>query len=100
LASYSVKVATAYWQSALRACFALRVNPSILLHPLDFIGCDDNRSLAFFPGMNIATDRKIKIVRECLSGLTSQFQVVSIGKFADSIVTLNLLKIVTPKFFH
>jgi len=34
------------------------VQPSILLHPLDFIGCDDTNSLSFFPAMKTTSSKK------------------------------------------
>ena len=34
------------------------VAPSLLLYPLDFMGCDDDSGLGFFPAMNIPRDRK------------------------------------------
>ena len=45
-------------------CAALRgVQPSILLHPLDFLGADDVDSLQFFPGMSLTGARKRETVR-------------------------------------
>ncbi len=32
-------------------CRLRGVEPSVLLHPLDFLGANDIDSLAFFPGM-------------------------------------------------
>ena len=43
-------------------CRVARVAPSILLHPLDFLGGDDVRSLSFFPGMAMSGKEKRELV--------------------------------------
>ncbi|HLH28516.1 MAG TPA: polysaccharide deacetylase family protein, partial [Acidimicrobiales bacterium] len=43
-------LAAAYFRAALAACRAAGVTPSLLLHPLDFVGSDDIAGLEFFPG--------------------------------------------------
>ena len=35
-------------------------NPSLLLHPLDFMGREDCPALAFFPGMDLARDAEAR----------------------------------------
>ena len=46
----------------MRLCRLAGVEPSILLHPLDFLGADDVDALGFFPGMAMTGDRKRAVV--------------------------------------
>ena len=46
-------LAIPYFRSALLACRALGIAPSLLLHPLDFLDGDDVATLAFFPAMQM-----------------------------------------------
>jgi hypothetical protein len=62
LAQFSKPLAKTYWHMALTMCRAAGVGPSLLLHPLDFMGCDDDRDLAFFPAMGRPAEPKIEIV--------------------------------------
>jgi hypothetical protein len=100
LASYSPTVAKAYWRAALRSCALSGIGPSILLHPLDCVGGDELRALPFFPGMAMATETKVAIVRGCLSDLAERFEILPLGKFAASIEGSSGLRLVKPVFFH
>jgi len=82
LASYSPVAARAYFATALRACRAARVEPSVLLHPLDFLGPEDAPSLGFFPAMRVAAARKLELVEECLDALAARFELRSLGEHA------------------
>lgn len=42
LARFSPTVARVYWRAALTMCQMAGVGPSLLLHPLDFMGCEDD----------------------------------------------------------
>jgi peptidoglycan-N-acetylglucosamine deacetylase len=100
LASYSPLLARIYWKAALHACSLTGVKPSILLHPLDFLGCDKVNSLSFFPGMNLPTAMKIEIVRNCLSDLQQTYDLVPIGEFAITVKGEGGLDVVVPRFYH
>jgi peptidoglycan/xylan/chitin deacetylase (PgdA/CDA1 family) len=52
LARFSKPAAVSYWWTALRLCKVLGVGPSLLLHPLDFLGQEDDSDLGFFPAMD------------------------------------------------
>jgi hypothetical protein len=62
LAQFSELTARTYWKLALQMCRLTGIAPSLLLHPLDFMGCDDDRDLAFFPAMNRPAEPKIELV--------------------------------------
>lgn len=73
----SDRMARAYFSSALGLCKLLRVDPSILVHPLDLLGEDDVEGLEFFPGMDLKGLTKRTRVRVFLEMLHSRFSLVS-----------------------
>ncbi|RIK85383.1 MAG: polysaccharide deacetylase [Planctomycetota bacterium] len=66
LAQYSERLAMSYFQAALSLCRMTGVEPSLLLHPLDFLGGDDDGDLAFFPAMQLPSARKLRFVEAAL----------------------------------
>jgi hypothetical protein len=82
LSSFSAAAARAYFRAALAACEATGVEPSILLHPLDFLGAGDAPDLAFFPAMQLPADVKLARVDACLGDLAAAFEVVPMGAHA------------------
>src|SRR5262245_23603858 len=50
--------ARSYMRTALRVCKLLGVGPSVLLHPLDFLGAEDEPNMRFFPGMSLPLAKK------------------------------------------
>jgi len=82
LAGHSRALARAYFGAALRACRLRGVEPSILLHPLDFLGGEEVASLRFFPSMGMTSRFKIGVVEWCLERMQRQFTVVSLGEHA------------------
>ena len=76
LGGYSRALAKAYFWTALKLCRWAGVRPSFLLHPLDFLGAEDDKDLAFFPAMNQSAQRKIDLLSDCMAMLTRHFQVV------------------------
>ena len=85
LAGPSPALARRYFANALRLCRLRGVEPSILLHPLDFLGADDVDSLGFFPGMAMKGSAKRAVVAACLDELCRQFDVVPMEKHAHTI---------------
>ena len=85
LAGRSERAAFEYFRSALRLCSLRGVEPSILLHPLDFVGADDLDALRFFPGMNLDGTKKRRVVEACLRLLGERFAVGTIAAHAAAI---------------
>jgi peptidoglycan/xylan/chitin deacetylase (PgdA/CDA1 family) len=85
LGQYSRVLAATYFRFALGLCRVVRVEPSILLHPLDFLGADDETDLAFFPAMNLHSSEKIAIVMGVLDRLAAQFRVVPMREHAAAV---------------
>jgi peptidoglycan-N-acetylglucosamine deacetylase len=82
LAQFSQKLAMAYFRFALAMCRVFRVEPSILLHPLDFLGADDDTDLAFFPAMGQPAAKKLALMARVLDVLAAQFEVVPMREHA------------------
>tara|TARA_R110002049_G_scaffold2750_2_gene21716 strand:+ start:591540 stop:592532 length:993 start_codon:yes stop_codon:yes gene_type:complete len=75
LASFSKLAAKSYFSTALRLCQMTKTPPSILLHPPDFLGCEDDSDMAYFPGMKMCRAEKLEIVRWALQKLARSFDV-------------------------
>lgn len=82
LAKFSRAAARAYLRFALGVCAMTATCPSILLHPLDFMGGEDCPPLAFFPGMDIPRERKLEIVGELFDILAAGRELVTMGEHA------------------
>lgn len=87
LANRSPRLARLYFDMALTLCRWRGVEPSILLHPLDLMGCDDEGlgALAFFPGMERSRQWKLARVSELLSALTRHFRVLTLAQHLDDL---------------
>lgn len=77
LATFSPALAKAWFWQALTMCRIMGVEPSFLLHPLDFLGADDVPELAFFPAMNRGGAWKVKQAGMFLGMLAERFEVVT-----------------------
>ncbi len=94
LAGFSTLLAQTYFHSALWICRLLKVEPSILLHPLDFLGGEDVPRLKFFPSMRMTGEHKISMVNKCLGSFVRLFDVRSVGEHAAIVATRkNLLEV-------
>jgi hypothetical protein len=82
LAGRSRRLARSYFRSALELCKMAGVEPSLLLHPLDFLGGDDVGSLAFFPGMAMRGLEKTELTAEFLDIYARHFEVATVGGHA------------------
>jgi peptidoglycan/xylan/chitin deacetylase (PgdA/CDA1 family) len=82
---FSPRLPRMYLAAALRCCRLVGVGPSILLHPLDFLGVEDDPELRFFPGMNLPREQKLALLDELLDGLASQFRIVPVREHAAAV---------------
>jgi hypothetical protein len=87
LGQFAPWLADLYFRFALSLCRLTGVQPSILLHPLDFLGCDDEADLSFFPGMNLPAAKKLAIASRALDSLQSRFRVVTMAEHAAAVGT-------------
>jgi hypothetical protein len=81
---FSKTLAIAYFRFALLMCRMTGTAPSILLHPLDFIGADDVGNLDFFPGMDMQSSTKIEIVDRVIKEMQKHYEVTTVEKHVES----------------
>jgi hypothetical protein len=93
LSAYSPALALGYFRAALALCRLTGVSPSILLHPLDFLGADDKVGLDFFPAMNLRSEQKLRLVGEVLKIYCDDFQVVSLRDHARRVAEVSEISI-------
>jgi len=82
LSTFSKALARGYFKAALLACRTSGIEPSLLMHPLDFIGKDDVETLSFFPGMQLSGATKRERVSEYLEDMASLYDVCPMGEHA------------------
>ena len=71
-----------YLRFAILMCKITKTQPSYLLHPLDLLGSDDVPELAFFPGMNVQSKKKVEIFEAAMNILKNNFELLPMGEFA------------------
>lgn len=98
LSGFSWPLAKAYFRYALGICRLTRTDPSLLLHPLDFLGADDDRDLAFFPGMSMPASVKLQRMHELIGILTDRFRPVSLEEHIGMLEVNSELKQFRPIF--
>lgn len=98
LATLVPALAIPYFRSALLACRALGISPSLLLHPLDFLDGTDVATLAFFPAMALPKERKLAVLGRALRVYRELFDVVAVGEHAESLARAGSLRRLEPVF--
>ncbi|MCC9645361.1 polysaccharide deacetylase family protein [Rhodopirellula sp. JC740] len=94
LATFSVTLAKLYFASALNLCRLTGTAPSLLLHPPDFLGCEDDADMAYFPGMKMSRDAKLSFMRWALSKFANEFNVLTMREQTE---TLAMAQTATPQ---
>jgi peptidoglycan-N-acetylglucosamine deacetylase len=87
LSRFSTALAIGYLRSALALCTLSGVEPSILLHPLDLLGCDQAPALRFFPGMELSGRQKQEFFLRALGIIAERYQVVPMSVHAHAILS-------------
>lgn len=85
LSRFSGPLQRLYLSLAAGLCRASRVQPSFLLHPLDFLGADRLSELSFFPGMDLSTERKLDLFDQVITRLRKGFTLVSMEAHAAAL---------------
>lgn len=86
IGSFSSFLALEYFRAALHLCRLAGISPSLLLHPLDFLGHDDAVGLDFFPAMRLHSNKKLRLVGEALRIYSEEFKVLSLKQHAEHSV--------------
>jgi peptidoglycan-N-acetylglucosamine deacetylase len=90
LATFSRALALTYWNTALTLCRLTSTQPSLLLHPLDFLGKEDCPELAFFPAMQTTAGPKLEVARKVLQSFHRHFQVIPMREHAHALLSAPL----------
>jgi peptidoglycan-N-acetylglucosamine deacetylase len=97
LSVFSRAIALFYFRLALLLCRLTRTQPSLLLHPLDFLGQEDVPELAFFPGMSLSSEHKLETLGKAITLLTQQFTVVSMQEHAQQVSASKQIATLDPE---
>lgn len=93
LAMRSKAVALAYLRTALGLCRLRGIEPSFLLHPLDFLGGDLETRLSFFPAMSLPTERKLALLGEVLDEMGRHFELCDMQTHAQKLLAAGALRV-------
>jgi hypothetical protein len=88
LRAISPALARTYLRFALAMCRLTRTEPSILLHPLDFIGGQDAPELRFFPGMQLDREQKRDTLDDVFTVLKDQFTLMRMADYVSEFAAL------------
>ena len=82
-----------YLNIAINLCKITKTPVSFLLHPLDLIGGDQIKELAFFPGMDVNSLEKVKVFKSVIDILKNHFRVLAMNEYCIEIQRAKPLKI-------
>jgi peptidoglycan/xylan/chitin deacetylase (PgdA/CDA1 family) len=85
LASFSTIAAKAYFRKAIWMCRLTRTSPSLLLHPPDFLGKEDDSDMSYFPAMSMSYGDKHRFVRWALQLYAESFEVKTMLKQTENL---------------
>ena len=97
LSKYARLLARLYFRMALAMCALTRTQPSILLHPLDFLGREDVQELGFFPGMDLPREHKLALVGEALDLMAHRFELLTMRAHAERLLRIGGLSTMQPQ---
>ncbi len=83
LSRFSKALAKAYFHLSLWLCKVTGTMPSLLLHPLDFMGREDVSTLSFFPGMDLGVQEKLDLMAYLVDTVCEQFRVITMEEHAQ-----------------
>lgn len=98
LYKFSPFIARLYFRFAMILCQLTKTQPSLLLHPLDFMGGDDVQELSFFPAMNLTGAEKVNLVSDILGIYSEYYTVVPMHEHARALSEQKNISLVEPKF--
>ena len=79
-------------------CRLTRTEPSILLHPLDFLSEQDVPELGFFPAMKLSAEKKLVLLDEMIGIIQKHHDIVPMGEHAARLNERAGLRSVEPRF--
>ena len=93
LGNISMPLMKFYLNTAVRMCKVTNTPISFLLHPLDLIGGDQITQLAFFPGMNVSSSKKVEVFKNVIMSLSKNYDMVNMTKHLEEIEMTRQLKV-------
>jgi hypothetical protein len=96
LSRFSRRLMRTYLRTALKLSLRSGVNPSFLLHPLDFLGPEDAPELSFFPAMDLPLSHKRAVVHEVLDTLATHFTLGPMSLHAARVLSHDQLAVLNP----
>lgn len=93
LAAKSHTAAMTYLHTALWLCDRARISPSLLMHPLDFLGRKEYPHLEFFPGMDLSRDEKLRYLAKSIDTLANRYELTKVDSYLDVVSPLKKRKI-------
>ena len=97
LSVYSPAIALFYFRCAMWMCKLTGVQPSLLLHPLDFLGAEDVEELAFFPGMSLPSHKKLNVLGKAIDIMAKEFTILPCGEHARLLTEVRRLPVIETK---
>jgi hypothetical protein len=97
LSMVSARLALAYFRTALGMCRLCGITPSIVLHPLDFLGLEDISEYFFFPAIGLPRERKLAVVTRVLDIVAEQFDTMPLREHAARLAALPGLRVVESR---
>lgn len=98
LGTCSALLSRLYLSFSIAMCRLTRTEPSLLLHPLDFMGREDDRDLASFPAMGLPLERKLELMDMFFAQLLESFEPLTVGEHVDRILMDGPLREYRPTF--
>jgi peptidoglycan-N-acetylglucosamine deacetylase len=86
-----------YLNTAIFLCKLTRTPISFLLHPLDLIGGDQLKELAFFPGMNVSSEQKVKVFMNVIETLKKHYSMRNMDEYRVELQKKNLVSVLPAK---
>ncbi|MEO9144881.1 MAG: polysaccharide deacetylase family protein [Ginsengibacter sp.] len=93
IGNISMPLMKLYLNTAIRMCKITNTPISFLLHPLDLIGGDQISQLAFFPGMNVNSEKKVEIFKVVIRTLSEHYDLVNMSKYLGFMEVKRKMKI-------
>ena len=93
LGNISMPLMKLYLNTAIRMCKITNTPISFLLHPLDLIGGDQITKLAFFPGMNVSSGKKVEVFKKVINSLKKNYEVTNMSIYYNQLSNLKMNKL-------
>lgn len=100
LAEISTSLARLYLQFAILMCRSTKTEPSLLLHPLEFLGKEDDKDLGFFPAMDMPLRKKLELMDGFFDLLQKSFTPLTMNEMVSALNRVESLRSYEPKFIQ